>query len=141
MYDEFHSIKKDANAILSMFYYLLELILLDKKENTDLIIFCDNSAGQNKNQYIINNLIYFTKTLKLFNSIEINYLIAGHSKFSPDRNFGTLKKYLKSIELFSILNIANIIINSAENNKAIIYKDPITKKKNFECILFMIIFL
>ena len=55
----------------------------------------------NKSKY----LIAFGKLLIdkfLFNEVEINFMIPGHTKFSPDRSFGTFKNELRKNEVLNI---------------------------------------
>ena len=52
---------------------------------------CDNCAGQNKNRYMLFYLIWRT-IHGLHRSIELNFMVAGHTKFGPDWCFGLLKQ-------------------------------------------------
>lgn len=71
VYDECLSIERNSNAVLSMFY---NYIRKNIKEGSDLVLYSDNCAGQNKNQYVINFLIHMTKVEKYFNSIEFKFM-------------------------------------------------------------------
>ena len=100
-----------------------------------LIIFADNCAGQNKNQYFIGYLSYLTKVLKKYDDIELYFMVSGHTKFSPDSHFGTIKKKLRHSVCQSILDLCGdkgIVRQSAQNNQTIVYKDPITLDYNFK---------
>jgi len=62
-------------------------------------------------------------------------MIVGHTKFSLDRHFGTIKKLLKRIGCASILDLLRalgLIKKSAQDNEVMTYRDPITGEKNFE---------
>ena len=50
---------------------------------------------------------YLVKTLKRHPRIEIYFLIAGHTKFSPDAHFGTFKKKISKSEIHSIKDLMN----------------------------------
>ena len=59
-----------------------------------LILYADNCPGQNKNQTMVAYLSYLVKIIKRFPCVELYFLISGHTKFSPDRNFGPIKQEL-----------------------------------------------
>ena len=54
----------------------------------------DNCPGTNKNNYAFFFFHYLVHSLKLFEEIQVNFLIPGHTKFSPDRWFGSLKNVI-----------------------------------------------
>jgi len=62
-------------------------------------------------------------------------MIVGHTKFSSDRHFGTLKKKIKAVSCQSIIDLVghNGIVNaSGHGNLVLTYKNPYSKIKNFE---------
>ncbi len=66
-------------------------------------------------------------------------MIVGHTKFSPDRHFGTIKKLLRQKGCYSIVNLTGdtgIIKESAVDNEIIMYQDLLTKQKSFEWLRF-----
>lgn len=76
--------------------------------------------AQNKNHYTLWFFHWLCYTNQLFESIEINFLVAGHTKFSPDRHFGYAKKKLNSsdnVETFS--DVLKIIQESSAQQKII----------------------
>ena len=73
-----------------LYHFLINII----EKNSSLVIYADNCAGQNKNKFLIGFLIYLVKIKKIFPRIELNFLISGHTKFSPDSHFGTIKALL-----------------------------------------------
>ena len=90
---------------------------------------------QNKNRYLISYLCHLTKALKRHQEIQVYFMVVGHTKFSPDSHFGSIKKKLKNSQCESILDLTGndgFIRQSAVNNIDITYKDPITKFINFE---------
>ena len=59
----------------------------------------------------------------------------GHTKFTPDSHFGTLKKKFRKSKCSSIKDLLGqdgIIESSAVNNKALPYKDPESEFPNFQ---------
>lgn len=130
--DECYRIKKDANSIISMLNYYIEKYV---KPGISIILYMDNCPGQNKNRYLIGYLCYLTKVLKRHQEIQVYFMVVGHTKFSPDSHFGSIKKKIKSSECQSVLDLTGdlgLIRQSAINNIDITYKDPTTKQVNFE---------
>jgi len=130
--DEPFRVKKGPNSVISMLDYYIRTFI---SPGSNLIIYCDNCGGQNKNQYLIGYLAYIVKVLKILKRVELYFLVVGHTKFAPDSHFGTIKNLFKRSTCESIIDLVGnegIICKSAKNNFEIPYKDPITKEKNFE---------
>lgn len=105
--DESDMIGKGPNCVLSMLDYYLKEIHPTKR----LIIFADNCAAQNKNNTVLRSLQHLVDTSKVCSSVELHFLLTGHTKFSPDRLFGVFKlKYASmNIDCFSdVLNCVEI---------------------------------
>lgn len=49
-------------------------------------------SGQNKNNAMIHYLLWRLTTGRTTGTIELNFMLAGHTKFAPDQHFGTIKK-------------------------------------------------
>jgi len=68
----------------------------------------------------------------------LNFMIVGHTKFSPDRHFGTIKKLLKNKGCSSILDLVGpqgLVEKSTKDtkeNKVMTYLDFSTGLRNFE---------
>jgi hypothetical protein len=65
----------------------------------------------------------------IVDQIELKFLLKGHTKFSPDGGFGTIKKQSRRADVYTIEQVASEIIASThktERNKAIILE-----KKDF----------
>jgi hypothetical protein len=86
-------LNKGINGTLSM---VLAGIKHFNRGEKHLKLTCDNAVGQNKN----NSTIQFCKFLVLtgyYETVELNFMIPGHTKFKVDGNFGMIKrKYRKS---------------------------------------------
>jgi len=70
--------------VTHLFNYLKARI---EKKHDILYIQADNAAGQNKNQFILYILTFFQQYYNL-DLIILNFMISGHTHFSPDRHFG-----------------------------------------------------
>ncbi|CAL4233963.1 unnamed protein product, partial [Meganyctiphanes norvegica] len=83
---------KGSNEINSC---LLKWIELNKSDGfKDLVIFADNCAGQNKNIYVILNCLRLLH-LGDFDSIKIEFMVAGHSYMPCDRAFGSIETKIR----------------------------------------------
>ena len=109
-----------------MLYFHFNKIYADE---IDLI--ADNCDGQNKKIAV---MYYFSWTVMTGKnmSISLKFLLTGHAKFTPDRNFGILKsKYAKSVvDCFD--DFITVIKKSSSNgfNLAIPSKDPYSNIRN-----------
>ena len=114
--DEAASAGKGANATISYVHYFFENHGLGE---TVAHLHADNCAGQNKNNYFLWYLPWRTLML-LHQSITYSFLIAGHTKFGPDRCFGLIKKAYKVMFISSLYEFAQLVetSSSARVNKA-----------------------
>ena len=61
------------------------------------------SSGQNKNNAMVHYLMW--RVAKGLNTtIELNFMIAGHTKFAPDRHFGSFKSLFRKTCVISPTN-------------------------------------
>ena len=88
--DESHHAGKGANAVISMLHDYLQ----HKRPVDTLILFCDNTVGQNKNNAMLHYLAWRID-MGLNKEISLNFLLVGHTKFAPDRMFGLIKLYYR----------------------------------------------
>ena len=98
-------------------------------------MYADNCPGQNKNQTVVGYLCYLVQIMKRYPEIRLNLMLVGHTKFSPDRHFGTIKKRGKQFGIRRILDLVGddgIVKRSAINNDVITCKDPGTGIKNLD---------
>ena len=73
----------------------------------------DNYSGQNKNNTMIRYLCWRVYK-KLHDKISLGFMLAGHTKFVPDRCFGIIKKSYRSRFVSSLYDIAKSIEESSE---------------------------
>lgn len=85
--DEASDVGKGANMTISYLHHYFQYHGLGEKQ---VHLHEDNCSGQNKNNYFLWYLAWRT-IMHFHESIKYSFLIAGHTKFSPDRSFGMIK--------------------------------------------------
>jgi len=113
---EKQSMKKCASAVGSM---LLDFIRERNVTFNTLTVFADNACGQNKNQYIF-SLMALLSIKKMFEcqGVRVCFMVVGHTKFFPDSNFGVMKRKAKHIDINTILDIEELILETCLNDDA-----------------------
>ena len=86
--DEADDPGKGSNATVSMLHHFLEN---HGAGETHLRLHEDNCVAQNKNNILMQYLTWRTMTGKN-ESVQISFMVVGHTKFAPDRFFGLIKK-------------------------------------------------
>lgn len=81
------NVGKDADATISLVHHYFEKHSLGEKR---VIIHADNCTGQNKNNAMIIYLAWCIVN-NLHEKITYLFMVAGHTKFIPDRFFGLFK--------------------------------------------------
>lgn len=99
---------KGANSTIS---YVHDFFSNHGAGETDVQIHADNCGGQNKNNYVI--WYYCWRVLcGLHHSILYSFLIAGHTKFSPDWCFGLLKQSFRRRYVSSLFDLLEAVDKS-----------------------------
>ena len=100
-----------------VFFFLLHYIKNYVPDNVEeLLLFCDNCPGQNKNNTVIRMCMALVETR--FKKVEQIYPIRGHSFLPCDRDFGTVKKLLRRFDrIFSVHEFTRLIITSSASRK------------------------
>ena len=106
--DEEFDVGKGPNSVISMLDNCLAKLPLAK----NLILFADNCIGQNKNNSVVNYLAHRVR-MNLNEKIEYNFLLSGHTKFSPDRSFGLLKMSFSRSTVDCYDDFVHAVINSS----------------------------
>lgn len=96
--DEAASAGKGANATISYVHYYFAHLGLGE---TDVHLNADNCSGQNRNNYFVWYLAWRI-LMHLHDTILYSFLVAGHTKFGPDRCFGMIKKTYKVTNVSSL---------------------------------------
>ena len=113
--DEASDVGKGANTTISYVHHFFEHHGLGE---TSVHLHTNNCSGQNRNNYFVWYLAWRT-ILQLHLSVRYSFLIAGHTKFAPDRCFGIIKKLYKQNYISSIYEFANMVESSSTGvNKA-----------------------
>ena len=81
--DEGDSIGKVANAVFSLVHHYLQS---HTSSNQQMLIHTDNCVGQNKNNCVMQYLLWRVITGRNLEII-IGFMFPGHTKFVPDRFF------------------------------------------------------
>ena len=99
---------KGANSTISLVHYFFQNFGLGE---TDAYIHADNCAGQNKNNYF---LWYYAwrVIVGLHCNVLYSFLVAGHTKFSPDWCFGLAKQAVRKTFISDLFELARTIDNS-----------------------------
>lgn len=106
--DEAVNTGKGANATIS---YVHNFFLTQGAGETDVHIHADNCGGQNKNNVVI--WYYCWRVLCGYHhSVLYSFLIAGHTKFSPDWCFGLLKQSFRRTFVSSLFDLMKTVDNS-----------------------------
>lgn len=111
--DEASDIGKGANAVVSMLDYFFNHHGLGE---TNVILHADNCTGQNKNNTMMQYLMWRVLT-GLHHSITISFMIVGHTKFAPDGCFGLLKRSFWKTYVSSLADLENVICSSSVVNE------------------------
>lgn len=107
--DEASDVGKGANTTISYVHHYFQNHGLGE---TQAHLHADNCSGQNKNNYFIWYLSWRT-ILQLHDSINYSFLIAGHTKFGPDRCFGIIKRAYKVRFVSSLYEFADMVEGSS----------------------------
>ena len=112
--DEAGDCGKGANAVISRLHFFFDHHSLGEKE---VFLHADNCTGQNKNNMMIQYLVWRTLT-DLHSDITLSFLVVGHTKFSPDWCFGLFKRQYRRTKVGSLKDIVRVANMSAECNFA-----------------------
>lgn len=114
--DERHTTGKGANTIISYLHYHLKHYTIG-----EIILFlsADNCTGQNKNNAMMWYLLWRVMT-EQHEEITLSFLIAGHTKFSPDGGFGLFKRKFKQSEIHCLKDIVEAVESSSKMNNAVL---------------------
>lgn len=145
VYDETVAAKGQNDVASILFHFLNNHI---SEEVTDIYIFCDNCASQNKNYVLVQFLYSLIETGK-FKLIQQRYPEPGHSFLPCDRSFGAIEQekrkhdkiylpsdYVKIIESvsknFKVIDITQeIFLNFKAHFSQFFVKNPSKKNQKF----------
>ena len=75
------------------------------------LLTADNCVGQNKNNAVIQYLMYRVMTGK-HKTATLSFMLVGHTKFSPDGYFGLIKKRYRRSKVYTHDDLADIVNSS-----------------------------
>lgn len=119
--DECDNIGKGANSVINLIHHYLESNNCDQDIQH---IFADNCVGQNKNNAVVHYCAWRVAR-NLNKTVHLNFLLVGHTKFSPDRMFGLFKQKFSKSTVDTLHDIEECVANSTVSgkNKAICTND------------------
>ncbi len=113
-------IGKGPNGTLSLIFDGIKKLNRGEKH---LKITCDNAGGQNKNNVTIWFYLYLV-ICGYYESIELNFMVPGHTKFKCDGSFGLIKKLYRRTRVDCVDHVVEVVKKSspAGLNKAQCYE-------------------
>ncbi len=99
---------KGANATVSMLHHFLDSHSVHEEH---LKLHADNCVGQNKNNILMQYLMWRLWTGRN-KTIEISFMLTGHTKFAPDRFFGVLKKRYRHTFVSTLDELVDVVKKS-----------------------------
>ena len=110
--DEASDTGKAANIVVSMLDFFFSHHGLGESKAS---LHADNCSGQNKNNTMVQYLMWRVLT-GLQQSISLHFMIAGHTKFSPDACFGLIKRKFRQTDVSSLDDLAHLVEKSTACN-------------------------
>ena len=107
--DEGETVRKDPNATIILLHHYLDN---HGMKEVNLLLHADNCIGQNKNNVFIQYLIWRVATGRHI-SVQLSFMLAGHTKFTLDRNFGLIKKAYRQTQVDTIASIKYVVASSS----------------------------
>ncbi|CAG9773458.1 unnamed protein product [Ceutorhynchus assimilis] len=103
--------KKGANEVCSIVIKYLESV--DARGGiTEILLYCDNCSGQNKNYQMMSALNWFLKKSINVKKIVLNVLLPGHSYMPVDSVHGTIENSIRNKVVWAPSEWSTIIRNA-----------------------------
>ncbi len=99
---------KGADTVISLLDHFFDNYGLGEEH---VLLTADNCVGQNKNNAVIQYLMYRIVAGK-HKSITLSFMLVGHTKFSPDGYFGLIKKRYRRSKVYSFDHLVDVINSS-----------------------------
>ena len=110
--DESDFLEKNANTVISLLDHFFSNHGLGEKS---VYLTADNCVGQNKNNALIQYLMYRTLS-GLHTDVELSFLVVGHTKFSPDGYFGLIRRYYRRSKIYTYNQLVKVIEESSKKH-------------------------
>ena len=107
--DENEIIGKGPNSTISLVFDGIKQL---NKGEKHLKITCDNAGGQNKNNVTIWFYLYLV-ICGYYESIELNFMIPGHTKFKCDGSFGLIKRLYRKTTVDCVDHVVDVVKRSS----------------------------
>jgi len=104
---------KGSNEVISMISHFLSS--LPEGKRTHLVFNADNCVGQNKNNTMVKFFLWQC-LMGYSQTIEVKFMIKGHTHFGPDSHFSYIKKRYRRSNAFSVEHLEGIIRTSSTTN-------------------------
>lgn len=106
--DEADLVGKGANTTISLVHHSLEM---DSLKAEELLLHADNCVGQNKNNATVHYILWRVLTGRQ-RTIQLSFMLAGHTKFAPDRFFGLIKKVYRRTRVDTMQCLVQVVQSS-----------------------------
>ncbi|CAG8622102.1 6135_t:CDS:2, partial [Ambispora leptoticha] len=107
--DENELLGKGPNGTLSLVFDGIKQLNRGEKH---LKVTCDNAGGQNKNNATIWFYLYLV-IVGYYESIELNFMIPGHTKFKCDGSFGLIKRLYRKTTVDCVDHVVEVVKRSS----------------------------
>lgn len=87
--------KRGANEIGTALEMYLRNVEIRYPAVQEVVLYCDNCAGQNKNKTILSTLQNFVKNSVTVKKVTINYLVVGHTYMPVDSIHACIENFLR----------------------------------------------
>ena len=103
--------KQDSNTVISLLHNYLTVRNPAAGSAIELRFWADSCGGQNRNQFVMDYL-YLRVVHRLSERIYINFMVPGHTHFSPDAGFGLVRRSIPQEMIYSIPEMVRAIERS-----------------------------
>lgn len=110
--DESELLNKGINGTLGLVFNGIKKL---NKGERHLKLTCDNAVGQNKNNTTLWLCLYLI-ICGYYENIELSTMIAGHTKFKVDGNFGMIKRRYRKSTIYSKEDFVKVVEKSSPQN-------------------------
>ncbi len=108
--DENVLISKGSNAVISYLHHFFETYGLGE---TTVHLHCDNCSGQNKNRFVLWYMLWRCMS-GLHQSIQMHFMVVGHTKFAPDWCFGLFKQRYRRTPVSCLGDVVKVVSESTQ---------------------------
>lgn len=104
---------ENSDVVVSCVWFFLEWWVLNVNNGVwprELVMHADNSAGQNKNRKMTGFMAWLLASGRV-QQASLNFMVRGHTKFSPDRGFAVLKTSLRGRNLYCVDDVIDCVLS------------------------------